>query len=161
MTFSIGETVVYPNHGTAVIEDIENRTIKGEDRMYLVLRIIGQNDLVVRVPACNLDLVGVRDVVDEEGLEKVFDVLRDKNTEEPSNWSRRFKANMEKLHSGNILKVAEVVRDLWRRDQDKGLSAGEKRMLTKARTILVEEVAVANRLDNEKAAARLDEILAS
>ena len=161
MTFSIGETVVYPNHGTAVIEDIENRTIKGEDRMYLVLRIIGQNDLVVRVPACNLDLVGVRDVVDEEGLEKVFDVLRDKNTEEPSNWSRRFKANMEKLHSGNILKVAEVVRDLWRRDQDKGLSAGEKRMLTKARTILVEEVAVANKLDNEKAEARLDEILAS
>ena len=153
MTFSIGETVVYPNHGTAVIEDIENRTIKGEDRMYLVLRIIGQNDLVVRVPACNLDLVGVRDVVDEEGLEKVFDVLRDKNTEEPSNWSRRFKANMEKLHSGNILKVAEVVRDLWRRDQDKGLSAGEKRMLTKARTILVEEVAVANKLDNEKAEA--------
>lgn len=161
MTFSIGETVVYPNHGTAVIEDIENRTIKGEDRMYLVLRIIGQNDLVVRVPACNLDLVGVRDVVDEEGLEKVFDVLRDKNTEEPSNWSRRFKANMEKLHSGNILKVAEVVRDLWRRDQDKGLSAGEKRMLTKARTILVEEVAVADKLDNEKAEARLDEILAS
>ncbi|WP_297750560.1 CarD family transcriptional regulator [uncultured Tessaracoccus sp.] len=161
MTFSIGETVVYPNHGTAVIEDIENRTIKGEDRMYLVLRIIGQNDLVVRVPACNLDLVGVRDVVDEEGLEKVFDVLRDKNTEEPSNWSRRFKANMEKLHSGNILKVAEVVRDLWRRDQGKGLSAGEKRMLTKARTILVEEVAVANKLDNEKAEARLDEILAS
>lgn len=161
MTFSIGETVVYPNHGTAVIEDIENRTIKGEDRMYLVLRIIGQNDLVVRVPACNLDLVGVRDVVDEEGLEKVFDVLRDKHTEEPSNWSRRFKANMEKLHSGNILKVAEVVRDLWRRDQDKGLSAGEKRMLTKARTILVEEVAVANKLDNEKAEARLDEILAS
>ncbi|WP_297739943.1 CarD family transcriptional regulator [uncultured Tessaracoccus sp.] len=161
MTFSIGETVVYPNHGTAVIEDIENRTIKGEDRMYLVLRIIGQNDLVVRVPACNLDLVGVRDVVDEEGLEKVFNVLRDKNTEEPSNWSRRFKANMEKLHSGNILKVAEVVRDLWRRDQGKGLSAGEKRMLTKARTILVEEVAVANKLDNEKAEARLDEILAS
>ncbi|MDU7360383.1 MAG: CarD family transcriptional regulator [Propionibacteriaceae bacterium] len=161
MTFSIGETVVYPNHGTAVIEDIENRTIKGEDRMYLVLRIIGQNDLVVRVPACNLDLVGVRDVVDEEGLEKVFNVLRDQHTEEPSNWSRRFKANMEKLHSGNILKVAEVVRDLWRRDQDKGLSAGEKRMLTKARTILVEEVAIANKLDNEKAEERLDEILAS
>ncbi|WP_296136350.1 CarD family transcriptional regulator [uncultured Tessaracoccus sp.] len=161
MTFSIGETVVYPNHGTAVIEDIENRKIKGEDRMYLVLRILGQNDLVVRVPACNLDLVGVRDVVDQKGLEKVFNVLRDKNTEEPSNWSRRFKANMEKLHSGNILKVAEVVRDLWRRDNDKGLSAGEKRMLTKARTILVEEVAIAKELDQEKAEERLDEILAS
>ncbi|SDL24908.1 CarD family transcriptional regulator [Tessaracoccus oleiagri] len=161
MTFSIGETVVYPNHGTAVIEDIENRQIKGVDRMYLVLRIIGQNDLVVRVPAHNLDLVGVRDVVDQEGLERVFDILRAQHTEEPSNWSRRFKANMEKLHSGNVIKVAEVVRDLWRRDRDKGLSAGEKRMLTKARSILVAEMALAEKIDDEKAEVMLDEVLAS
>ena len=73
MTFTVGETVVYPNHGAAVIEDIEMRTIKGEDRQYLVLRIVAQQDLVVRVPACNLDLVGVRDVVDKEGLDRVFD----------------------------------------------------------------------------------------
>lgn len=159
MTFSIGETVVYPNHGTAVIEDIENRQIKGEDRLYLVLRIIGQNDLVVRVPANNLDLVGVRDVVDKAGLKKVVEVLQAKNTEEPSNWSRRFKANMEKLHSGNVIKVSEVVRDLWRRDRDKGLSAGEKRMLTKARTILLAEVALAKEVDEERAEEMLDEIL--
>ena len=106
MTFSIGETVVYPNHGTAVIEDIENRTIKGEDKLFLVLRVIGQNDLVIKVPAHNLDLVGVRDVVDADGLEKVFAVLRAEHTEEPANWSRRFKANMEKLHSGNVIKVS-------------------------------------------------------
>jgi|GEM_PF-19872 len=136
MTFTVGETVVYPNHGAAVIEDIETRQIKGEDKLYLVLRIIGQNDLVVRVPACNLDLVGVRDVVDADGLERVFQVLRAEHTEEPTNWSRRYKANLEKLHSGNVIKVSEVVRDLWRRDRDKGLSAGEKRMLAKARAIL-------------------------
>ena len=112
MTFNVGETVVYPNHGAAVIEDLETRTIKGEEKLYLVLRIIGQNDLVVRVPAANLDLVGVRDVVDEKGLKKVFEVLRQPHTEEPANWSRRYKANLEKLHSGNVLKVAEVVRDL-------------------------------------------------
>src|SRR4028118_2052595 len=76
MTFTVGETVVYPNHGAAVIEDIETRQIKGEDRKYLVLRIVAQNDLVVRVPACNLDLVGVRDVVDKDGLERVFGGLR-------------------------------------------------------------------------------------
>ena len=70
MTFTVGETVVYPNHGAAVIEDIEKRTIKGEERDYLVLRIVAQNDLVVRVPACNVDLVGVRDVVDADGLER-------------------------------------------------------------------------------------------
>ena len=87
MTFNVGETVVYPNHGAAVIEDIETRTIKGEEKLYLVLRILGQNDLVVRVPASNLDLVGVRDVVDDEGLENVFEVLRKTNVEEPSNLS--------------------------------------------------------------------------
>lgn len=161
MTFSVGETVVYPNHGAAVIEDIETRQIKGEDRLYLVLRIIGQNDLVVRVPANNLDLVGVRDVVDADGLERVFGVLRAEHTEEPTNWSRRYKANLEKLHSGNVIKVSEVVRDLWRRDRDKGLSAGEKRMLAKARTILVAELALAEDVAEERAEDLLDEVLAS
>lgn len=161
MTFNVGETVVYPNHGAAVIEDIETRTIKGEEKLYLVLRILGQNDLVVRVPASNLDLVGVRDVVDDEGLENVFEVLRKTNVEEPSNWSRRYKANLEKLHSGNVLKVAEVVRDLWRRERDRGLSAGEKRMLSKARQILVSELALAKKVTDERAEEMLDEVLAS
>ena len=161
MTFSVGETVVYPNHGAAVIEDIETRQIKGEDRLYLVLRIIGQNDLVVRVPANNLDLVGVRDVVDADGLERVFGVLRAEHTEEPTNCSRRYKANLEKLHSGNVIKVSEVVRDLWRRDRDKGLSAGEKRMLAKARTILVAELALAEDVAEDRAENLLDEVLAS
>ena len=161
MTFNVGETVVYPNHGAAVIEDLETRTIKGEEKLYLVLRIIGQNDLVVRVPAANLDLVGVRDVVDEKGLKKVFEVLRQPHTEEPANWSRRHKANLEKLHSGNVLKVAEVVRDLWRRERDRGLSAGEKRMLAKARQILVSELALAEKVDEERAEQMLEEVLAS
>ena len=103
----------------------------------------------------------MRDVVDQEGLEKVFDVLRAEQCEEPANWSRRFKANMEKLHSGNVIKVSEVVRDLWRRDRDKGLSAGEKRMLAKARSILVAELALAEDVDEEKAESLLDEVLAS
>ncbi|MFT4188776.1 MAG: CarD family transcriptional regulator [Aeromicrobium sp.] len=161
MTFTVGETVVYPNHGAAVIEDIEIRKVKGEDRDYLVLRIIAQNDLIVRVPACNVDLVGVRDVVDADGLERVFSVLRAQDVEEPTNWSRRYKANMEKLHTGDILKVAEVVRDLWRRGNDRGLSAGEKRMFTKARDVLVSELALAENTPEEKAEERLDEVLAS
>lgn len=161
MTFTVGETVVYPNHGAAVIEEIETRKIKGEDQQFLVLRIVGQNDLVVRVPACNLDLVGVRDVVDEEGLEEVLAVLRKPKVEEPSNWSRRYKANLEKLHSGNVMKVAEVVRDLWRRERDRGLSAGEKRMLAKARQILVSELALCKKVDDETAEQMLDEVLAS
>ena len=110
MTFTVGETVVYPNHGAAIIEDIEIRTIKGEDREYLVLRIVAQQDLVVRVPACNLDLVGVRDVVDKEGLDRVFDVLRAEHVEEPTNWSRRYKANLEKLALVTTDEVIEAVK---------------------------------------------------
>lgn len=161
MVYTVGETVVYPNHGAAVIEDIETRVIKGEDRQYLVLRIIAQQDLVVRVPSDNLDLVGVRDVVDQDGLDRVFSILRASEIDEPTNWSRRYKANLEKLHSGDVMKVSEVVRDLWRRDRDRGLSAGEKRMLARARQVLVSELALAEKTNEDKAEAILDEVLAS
>ena len=150
MIFKVGDTVVYPHHGAALIEAIETRTIKGEQKEYLVLKV-AQGDLTVRVPADNAEYVGVRDVVGQEGLDKVFQVLRAPHTEEPTNWSRRYKANLEKLASGDVNKVAEVVRDLWRRDQERGLSAGEKRMLAKARQILVGELALAENTDDDKA----------
>ena len=160
MNFSVGETVVYPHHGAALIEEINTRTIRGEERTYLKLKV-AQGDLTIEVPADNVDMVGVRDVVDRKGLEEVFDVLREPHTEEPTNWSRRYKANVEKLASGDIKKVAEVVRDLWRRDQDRGLSAGEKRMLSKARQILTSELALAKDVDQERADEILDEVLTS
>jgi CarD family transcriptional regulator len=160
MTFTVGETVVYPHHGAALIEAIETRVIKGEERQYLVLKV-AQGDLTVRVPADNAEYVGVREVVGEEGLERVFEVLRAPHTEEPTNWSRRYKANLEKLASGDVNKVAEVVRDLWRRDKERGLSAGEKRMLSKAREILVGELALAEGTDKDKAGVLLDEVLES
>ena len=160
MTFTVGDTVVYPHHGAATIEAIEKRTVKGVERDYLVLRV-AQGDLTVRVPSENVDLVGVRDVVNQEGLDRVFDVLRQPYTEEPTNWSRRYKANLETLASGDVIKVAEVVRDLWRRERERGLSAGEKRMLAKARQILVSELALAENTNEDKAEAILDEVLAS
>ena len=157
MEFKVGEVVVYPHHGAARIEAIETREMGGETLEYLVLHI-NQSDLVVRVPSKNAERVGVRDVVGKEGLEKDFSVLREEDVEEAGNWSRRYKANQERLASGDINKVAEVVRDLWRRDQDRGLSAGEKRMLTKARGILVGELALAGPLDEKKADTMLEEI---
>ena len=160
MAFQVGETVVYPHHGAALIDAIETRVIKGEEKLYLVLKV-AQGDLTVRVPADNIGMVGVRDVVGQDGLERVFEVLRAPHTEEPTNWSRRYKANLEKLASGDVNKVAEVVRDLWRRDQERGLSAGEKRMLAKARQILVGELALAENTDDAKAETILDEVLAA
>ena len=160
MVFKVGETVVYPHHGAALIEEINTRTIKGVDKLYLKLKV-AQGDLTIEVPAENCDLVGVRDVVGQEGLDRVFEVLRAEYTEEPTNWSRRYKANLEKLASGDVIKVSEVVRDLWRRDQDRGLSAGEKRMLAKARQILVSEIALALKADEDHASGVLDEVLAS
>src|SRR5690625_4183160 len=150
MEFKVGEVVVYPHHGAAVIEAIEHREMGGETLEYLVLQI-NQSDLVVRVPSKNVEQVGVRDVVGKEGLQKVFGVLREEDVEEAGNWSRRYKANQERLASGDVNKVSEVVRDLWRRDQDRGLSAGEKRMLGKARQILVGELALAETVDDKKA----------
>ena len=134
------------------------RTIKGEEKMYLKLKV-AQGDLTIEVPAENVDLVGVRDVVDSEGLEEVVEVLQAEQVEEPTNWSRRYKANLEKLASGDVKKVAEVVRDLWRRDQDRGLSAGEKRMLSKARQVLVSELALAKKVSEEEAEGILDKTL--
>lgn len=160
MHFEVGETVVYPHHGAAEITAVKTRVIKGAEKLYLTLKVT-QGDLVIEVPADNVDLVGVRDVIGHDGVQQVFDVLRAPFTEEPTNWSRRYKANLEKLASGDVIKVSEVVRDLWRRDQDKGLSAGEKSMLAKARQILVSELALAEHTDEEKAGSVLDEVLAS
>ena len=158
MTFKVGETVVYPHHGAATIEEIVNRKIKGVDTEYLVLKV-NQGDLVIQVPAANVESVGVRDVVDDFGVAVVLDVLRQAEVEEPSNWSRRFKANQEKISNGDIVRVSEVVRDLSRRDANKGLSAGEKRMLMKARQILTSELALARSIDEDEAGVLLDEVL--
>lgn len=160
MLFEVGETVVYPHHGAATIIEVKDRIIRGETKKYLKLNVT-QGDLIIEVPADNVDLVGVRDVIGQDGLDRVYDVLRAAFTEEPTNWSRRYKANLEKLASGDVIKVSEVVRDLWRRDQDRGLSAGEKRMLAKARQILVSEIALALKADEEHAGGVLDEVLAS
>lgn len=161
MQFEVGETVVFPHHGAAKIIEVKQRKIGGAEKLFLKLHVT-DGDLVIEVPAENVDLVGVRDVIGHDGLERVFEVLRAPFTEEPTNWSRRYKANLEKLASGDVIKVSEVVRDLWRRDQEiKSLSAGEKRMLAKARQVLISELALAEQTDEEQAGMLLDGVLAS
>jgi CarD family transcriptional regulator len=138
---------------------MQKRVIEGETREYWVLRL-SYGDLTLMVPTDGADEVGLRGVVPKNELEQVYKVLQSKKqAPAPSNWSRRFKSHVEKLRSGDIYQVAEVVRNLSNRDKDKGLSAGEKRMLTKARQILVSELTFAAGVKEEKAEAMLDEIL--
>ena len=127
--FDIGDKVVYPHHGAAIVERREVKEAFGEKREYLVLRL-AYGDLTLMVPADNTEGVGLREVINDEEVEEVFAVLRKKEARMPTNWSRRYKNHSEKLRSGDIYQVAEVVRNLSIRDKDKGLSAGEKRMLS-------------------------------
>jgi CarD family transcriptional regulator len=157
--FRVGDKVVYPHHGAAVIEGTQQRVIEGETREYWVLRL-SYGDLTLMVPTDGADEVGLRGVVPKNELEQVYKVLQSKKqAPAPSNWSRRFKSHVEKLRSGDIYQVAEVVRNLSNRDKDKGLSAGEKRMLTKARQILVSELTFAINVSEEEAEQKLDEAL--
>jgi CarD family transcriptional regulator len=158
MIFKVGDTVVYPHHGAALIEAIETRTIKGEQKEYLVLKV-AQGDLTVRVPADNAEYVGVRDVVGQEGLDKVFQVLRAPHTEEPTNWSRRYKANLEKLASGDVNKVAEVVRDLYKNSQQPDQSYSERQIYRTALDRLARELAAVENIDEDSAAMKLEEMM--
>jgi CarD family transcriptional regulator len=158
MTFDVGDKVVYPHHGAAIIESREIKQFNGEDKEYFVLRL-AFGDLKLMVPVENAETVGLREVINDEEVEEVFAVLRKKEARMPTNWSRRFKNHVEKLKSGDIYQVAEVVRNLSIRDKDKGLSAGEKRMLVKARQILVSELTFALNVDEEAAEKKLSEAL--
>ena len=161
MAFTVGDTVVYPHHGAARIEEVKVRTIGGNDREYLVLSVQeGIGGLRIEVPADACDLVGVREVTTGEGLDALYKVLAQPAEDDPANWSRRYKANVEKLASGDVVRVAEVVRDLTRRDQDRGISAGEKRLLLKARTVLVSELALSFGTATDVAEQRLTDALA-
>ncbi len=158
MSFDVGDKVVYPHHGAAVIERKEKKEAFGETNEYLVLRL-AYGDLTLMVPTHKTDEVGLREVINDEEVEEVFAVLRKKEARMPTNWSRRYKNHVEKLKSGDIYQVAEVVRNLSIRDKDKGLSAGEKRMLGKARQILVSELTFAIGVDEDEAERKLNDAL--
>ena len=156
--FRKGDTVVHPEHGAAVIEDLRERDFLGERKTYFVLRL-AYGDLTLMVPVDSTQDVGLRNVVAKKEVTKVLDVLRQDESKMASNWSRRFKNNIEKLRSGDIYQVAEVVRNLAIRERQKGLSAGEKRMLTKARQILVSELVFSLGCEEEEAEAQIDRVL--
>jgi CarD family transcriptional regulator len=157
--FRKGDKVMYPHHGAAVIEDVVEREMFGNRRTYAKLRF-SQGNLTLMVPLESTEQVGLRGVASKKVVGKVFDVLREDEGWMPILWSQRYKTNLAKLISGDIYQGAELVRDLSLRDKGKGLSAAEKRMLAKARQILISELILAFDSTEENAEAMLDDVLA-
>jgi len=156
--YKVGDKVVYPHHGAGTVVKREKREVLGEKREYLTIRI-EHNDMTVNVPAENAELVGLRKVIDEEAVKKVVKYLTSGGTEMPKNWNRRFKHNRDKMKTGDIFELAEVVRNLSLRDGEKGLSTGEKQMYVKAKKILASELRFAKNLSEEDAIAWLEGVL--
>jgi CarD family transcriptional regulator len=156
--FEVGDNVVYPHHGAGQVVKKEDKDVLGEVRQYLTIKIL-HNDMTVMVPCQNAGKAGLRRVIDEETVKKVLAVLADDVSDMPKNWNRRFKHNRDKIKTGDIYELAEVVRNLAVREQDKGLSTGEKQMYTRAKKILASEMMYALEKNEDEAEAYLDEIL--
>ena len=157
-SFNIGDKVVYPMHGAGIIEAIEEKEVLGEKHRYYIMKMpIGE--MKVMIPMDNVEEIGLRQVIDDEGVEKVYHILRGSVSKMSQNWNRRYRANMEKIKSGDIFEVAEVVRNLAIRDREKGLSTGERKMLDNARQILISELVLAQGATEEQVETDLNKLL--
>jgi len=158
IVYEIGDHVVYPHHGAGQVVKKEQKEILGERREYLTIKIL-HNDMTVMVPCQNAGKAGLRRVIDEETVEKVLAVLAADVSEMPKNWNRRFKHNRDKIKTGDIYELAEVVRNLAVREQEKGLSTGEKQMYTRAKKILASELRYALDKTEDETEEHLDDLL--
>ena len=153
--FEVGDKVVYPHHGAGTVVKKEKREILGQTREYLTIQIL-HNDMTVNVPVENAEQVGLRTVIDEDLVNTVVKALTAGESEMPKNWNRRFKHNRDKMKTGDIFELAEVVKNFSLRDHEKGLSTGEKQMFVKAKKILASELMYAKAVDEEEAAEWLE-----
>ncbi len=150
--------MVYPHHGAGKVLKKEQKEVLGEKREYLTIKIL-HNDMTVMVPCENAGRAGLRRVIGEEAVNKVLGVLRDEVSEMPKNWNRRFKHNREKIKTGDVYELAEVVRNLAIRENEKGLSTGEKQMYTRSKKILASELMYALEMEEDDAEDHLDSII--
>ena len=156
--FECGDHVVYPHHGAGVVLKKEMRKMFGAEREYLTIKIL-HNDMTVMVPCENAGIAGLRRIIDEEMVKKVLAVLQDDLSDMPKNWNRRFKHNRDKIKTGDIYELSEVVRNLAIREHEKGLSTGEKQMYTRTKKILASELMYALEKSEEESEAYLDDLL--
>ena len=146
--FNVGDKIVYPMHGAGTIDAIEEKNILGEKQNYYIIKMPGE--VKVMVPTNKAEEVGVRNVINKEEAAKVMSVLGENETEMSQNWNKRYRDNMEKMKSGDIYEVADVVRNLSFKQKEKGLSTGEKKMLNNAKQILVSELVLAEHASQEE-----------
>ena len=156
--FDVGDKVVYPHHGAGTVIKKEKREILGQTREYLTIQIL-HNDMTVNVPVENAEKVGLRTVIDEDLVNLVVKALTGGSTEMPKNWNRRFKHNRDKIKTGDVYELAEVVRNLAIREADKGLSTGEKQMFTRAKKILASELMYALEMEEDEAESHLEDLI--
>jgi CarD family transcriptional regulator len=153
-SYKVGDHVVYPHHGAGRVMKKEVKELLGEKREYLTIRIL-HNNMTVMVPCEKAGQVGLRNIIGQDAVKKVVGVLTADESSMPKNWNRRFKYNREKIKTGDIYELAEVVRNLGIREYEKGLSTGEKQMYTRARKILASELMYALSMDEEEAEGHL------
>ena len=146
--FNVGDFIVYPMHGAGTIDAIEEKDILGEKQSYYILKMPGE--VKVMVPTNKAEQIGVRSIIDKSSADKVFAILEEDETEMSMNWNKRYRDNMDKMKSGDIYEVADVVRNLSFKQKEKGLSTGEKKMLINAKQILVSELVLAERSSYEE-----------
>jgi CarD family transcriptional regulator len=156
--FEVGDKVVYPHHGAGTVLHKEMKEVLGQRREYLTIKIL-YNEMTVQVPTENAERAGLRRVIDQETVQEVLGVLRDDGTQMPKNWNRRFKHNRDKIKTGDVFELAEVVRNLSIRDLDKGLSTGEKQMFGRAKKILASELMYACDMEEQEAIDFLENLL--
>lgn len=156
--FKIGDKIVYPMHGAGIITGVDIKEILGEKREYYIIQMpIG--DMKVLVPVDNVEEIGVRYIIAEDQMEGVIDILRGHKTAMPQNWNRRYRANMDRIKTGDIDEIAAVVRNLTIMDNQKGLSTGERKMLTNARQMLLSELVLVSDLSAEKVEKIVEEAI--
>lgn len=158
MTYEVGAKVVYPHHGAAIVERKEIKNAFGRETEYLILRMT-RSEMILSVPSDKVDEVGVRWPISADEVEDLFEVLRKRDVHEPANWSRRFKNHQEKLKSGDVYQVAEIVRNLALRERKNGLSAGEKSLYGRALDVLVSELSFALDSTEEQVTRQVEEAL--
>jgi CarD family transcriptional regulator len=153
--FKIGDKVVYPMHGAGVIESIEEREVLGEIRQYYIMKL-PLGDMKIMVPINNVVDIGLRQVIDENGVQEVLKILNGKEITSCTNWNHRYRLHMEKIKSGNVYEIAEVIKNLFLRERKSGLSTGEKKMLVNAKQILISELVLSKGIEEDKAISMID-----